>query len=116
MRVESLFLEVGNLIGQSSNNSLFHQITLYYSEFIHLLRIKILKPCITLLGWKDLCRVHAELLEVDADEGEERSEGREEEEVEQLRNEKAVRRRVREKPGENIGNGAGFWFRVFILK
>jgi hypothetical protein len=27
-----------------------------------------------------------------------------------------VRRRVREKPGENIGNGAGFRFRVFVLK
>jgi hypothetical protein len=77
---------------------------------------KLRTPALSILSQKDLCRVHAELLEVDADEGEERSECREEEEVEQLRYEKAVRRRVRKKPGENIGNGAGFRFRVFVLK
>lgn len=51
-----------------------------------------------------LSGVHAELLEVDADEGEERPEGGEEEEVEQLGHEQTLGHLVREESGQHVGH------------
>ena len=51
-----------------------------------------------------LSRVHAQLLEVDADEGKERPEGGKEEEVEQLGHEQALGHLVREESGQQVGH------------
>ena len=63
-----------------------------------------------------LSGVHAELLEVDADEGTERPEGSEEEEVEHLGHEQPLRRRVREESGEKVGHRTRLGLWVFVLE